>query len=85
MQLSITTFRMLAPVSNPSVATERGMQGTGTLVKYARFLDVQQRRARISAELAASFESVPSGRPARSEDRGFDGDDAQPRRTEPRS
>jgi hypothetical protein len=72
-------------MSKPDVASERAMPETGALVQYARFVDVQQRRARITAELAASFEGVTYGRHARSDDRVFGGDDSQPGRTEPRS
>ena len=81
----ITKFRIVAPLAKLSVAAERERHGSGTLVKYARFLDVQQRRVRIGAELAASFESVTCGSPARSADRVCDRDDAQRSRTEPRS
>ena len=80
----ITDFR-LPPVSNPSVANERGAPGPGSLVPYARFLEVRRRRAWISGELDAASGGLTSGSQPRVDDHAFGGDDSQFRQPEPRS
>jgi hypothetical protein len=49
--MQITHFRTPASVRRHTLAVPREARMPGALVEYARFVEVQQRRARIIAEL----------------------------------
>lgn len=58
--MQITDFR--TPASAPDRSPAVGGEITGSVVEYARFVEVQQRRVRISAEIEGRHRD--SGEPA---------------------
>jgi len=53
-------FRTPSPASSQSAVLASETHGPGTLVQYAHFFEMQQRRARIAQELASQVESERS-------------------------